>query len=113
MGTPSWSEAKAPKRKAKAKGKAKARTKGDFDDIVPGAKARYMAHKEYDEDTGLLKEWKRFFMGADDKVGNELVKFAPGETDEKFDCSTLPDGWNVATPYQVPPRPPYESEEYD
>lgn len=84
-----------------------------FLQAVPGAKARYMAHKEYDEDTGLLKEWKRFFMGADDKVGNELVKPAPGETDEKFDYSTLPDGWNVATPYQVPPRPPYESEEYD
>lgn len=80
---------------------------------VPGAKTRYLAHKDYDEETGLLKEWKRFFMGAEGKVEHEFVRPAAGETDEKFDYSVLPEGWDKAIPYVVPPRPPYESEEYD
>lgn len=76
-----------------------------FDTSLPG---RNMAYKDYDEETGVLKEYKRFFL-KDGKVESEIVKPESGSTDEKFDYGSLPEGWDQPTPYVVPPRVPHES----
>lgn len=76
-----------------------------FDTSLPG---RNMAYKDYDEETGVLKEYKRFFL-KDGKVESEIVKPESGSTDEKFDYGSLPEGWDQPTLYVVPPRGPHES----